>query len=91
MRHFVNSVIFEERPECIVPAFFMQTQNNMEKFTIDKARNYGWMVLSPTDKLKPVALFHRHDHALLFAVTIYGEKEPWEVKSCDIRIPLYCY
>jgi hypothetical protein len=63
----------------------------MEKFTIDKARNFGWMVLSPTDKLKPVAIFHRHDHALLFAVNIYGEKEPWEIKSCDIRIPLYCY
>lgn len=69
----------------------MQTQKTMEKFTIDNARNYGWMVLSPTNKTKPVALFNNHDHAVLFAATVYGERETWEVKSCDIRIPLYCY
>jgi hypothetical protein len=69
----------------------MQTKTTMEKFTIDNARNYGWMVLSPTNKTKPVALFNNHDHAVLFAATVYGERESWEVKSCDIRIPLYCY
>ena len=83
----------------------MQTQTTMEKlktsrdifeenynnFRIKNARNLGWMVLSPTDKQKPVALFNRHDHAVLFAVSVYGERESWEVKSCDIRIPLYCY
>ena len=63
----------------------------MEKFDFNKARNYGWMVLSPTNKTKPVALFLNHDQAVLFAVTVYGEKERWEVNSCDIRIPLYCY
>lgn len=53
--------------------------------------NWGWKVLSPENKDKAVALFHRHDDALHFAVNKWGKYAEWEVKSCDKRIPLHCY
>ncbi len=53
--------------------------------------NWGWKVLSPGNKDKAVALFHRHDDAVQFAVMKWGKYGEWEVKSCDKRIPLHCY
>jgi hypothetical protein len=53
--------------------------------------NLGWKVLSPGNKDKAVALFHRHDDAVQFAVMKWGKYAEWEVKSCDKRIPLHCY
>ena len=53
--------------------------------------NWGWKVLSPENKDKAVALFHRHDDAVQFAVNKWGKYAEWEVKSCDKRIPLHCY
>jgi len=53
--------------------------------------NWGWKVLSPNNKDKAVALFHRHDDAVQFAVNKWGKYAEWEVKSCDKRIPLHCY
>lgn len=53
--------------------------------------NWGWKVLSPEDKVKPVALFHRHDDAVKFAVMKWGKFGDWDVKCCDKRIPLHCY
>lgn len=53
--------------------------------------NWGWKVLSPENKDKAVALFHRHDDAVQFAVNKYGKYAEWDVKSCDKRIPLHCY
>lgn len=53
--------------------------------------NWGWKVLSPENKDKAVALFHRHDDAVQFAVNKWGKYAEWEVKSCDKRIPLNCY
>jgi hypothetical protein len=53
--------------------------------------NWGWKVLSPENKDKAVALFHRHDDAVQFAVMKWGKYAEWEVKCCDKRIPLHCY
>jgi len=53
--------------------------------------NLGWKVLSPGNKDKAVALFHRHDDAVQFAVMKWGKYGEWEVKCCDKRIPLHCY
>lgn len=53
--------------------------------------NWGWKVLSPENKDKAVALFHRYDDAVQFAVMKWGKYAEWEVKSCDKRIPLHCY
>jgi hypothetical protein len=53
--------------------------------------NFGWKVLSPENKDKAVAIFHRHDDAVHFAVMKWGKYSEWEVKSCDKRIPLHCY
>lgn len=53
--------------------------------------NFGWKVLSPENKDKAVALFHRHDDAVQFAVMKWGKYAEWEVKCCDKRIPLHCY
>ncbi len=50
-----------------------------------------WKVLAPDNKCKSVALFRRHDDAVKFAVNKWGKFAEWEVKSCDNRIPLYCY
>lgn len=52
--------------------------------------NLGWKVLSPDNKDKAVALFHRHDDAVNFAVNKWGKYAEWEVKCCDKRIPLHC-
>lgn len=53
--------------------------------------NFGWKVLSPENKDKAVALFHRYDDAVQFAVMKWGKYGDWDVKSCDKRIPLHCY
>jgi hypothetical protein len=53
--------------------------------------NLGWKVLSPENKDKAVALFHRYDDAVQFAVMKWGKYAEWEVKSCDKRIPLHCH
>jgi len=60
------------------------------EFKLD-VTNWGWKVLSPENKDKAVALFHRYDDAIQFAVNKWGEYAEWEVKSCDKRIPLCCY
>ena len=51
----------------------------------------GWKVLSPYNKDKAVALFHRYDDAVQFAVNKWGKYAGWKVKCCDKRIPLHCY
>jgi hypothetical protein len=53
--------------------------------------NWGWKVLSPDNKNNAVALFHRHDDAVQFAVMKWGKYAEWEVKSCDKRITLHCH
>ena len=53
--------------------------------------NFGFKVLSPHNKDKAVALFHRHDDAVKFAVNKWGKYAEWEVKCCDKRIPLHCH
>ena len=53
--------------------------------------NFDWKVLSPEDKVKPVAIFHRRDDAVKFAVMKWGKFGDWDVKSCDERIILHCY
>lgn len=73
-----------ENEQCTIPVV------SSRAFKLNIA-NWGWKVLSPEDKSKAVALFHRHDDAVKFAVLKWGKFGDWEVKSCDKRIPLHCY
>lgn len=73
----------ENKPSCLGAV-------SSSAFKLNVA-NWGWKVLSPDNKDKAVALFHRHDDAVQFAVNKWGKYAEWEVKSCDKRIPLHCY
>ena len=73
----------ENQPSCLGAVSISALKLNVA--------NWGWKVLSPENKDKAVALFHRHDDAVQFAVNKWGKYAEWEVKSCDKRIPLHCY
>jgi len=73
----------QNQPSCLVAVSSSALKLNVA--------NWGWKVLSPENKDKAVALFHRHDDAVQFAVMKWGKYAEWEVKSCDKRIPLHCY
>jgi hypothetical protein len=62
--------------------------SNVLKINVE---NFGWKVLSPDNKDKAVALFHRYDDAVQFSIIKWGKYSDWDVKCCDKRIPLHCY
>ena len=78
-----TSIENENQPSCLGAVISSALKLNVA--------NWGWKVLSPDNKDKAVALFHRHDDAVQFAVNKWGKYSEWEVKSCDKRIPLHCY
>jgi hypothetical protein len=78
-----NSLDAQNQPSCLGDVITSALKLNVA--------NWGWKVLSPENKDKAVALFHRHDDAVQFAVNKWGKYAEWEVKICDKRIPLHCY